>query len=174
MRKKTDENNLIVISTGGTIEKSYSKSDGLLKNTTSISKDQIFEKLKLPYTTIHFLNLLNKDSLNFTDEDRALLIKTLIDQLQYNYPIIVLHGTDTMVKSAQLCDKTIKSIKVPIIFTGAMIPIPFKDSDASQNIVEALMAAQILSPGLYITFHNKVFTIPNVQKNHQKSTFEEI
>jgi L-asparaginase len=60
----------------------------------------------------------------------------------------------------------------PIVFTGAMKPMGFEDSDAAQNITEALLATKILKPGVYISFHNRVFELPRVRKNKETRTFE--
>ena len=46
--------------------------------------------------------------------------------------------------------------------------------DALQNITEALFAAKVSPPGFYISFHNQLFTVPNVRKNKQLGTFESI
>lgn len=111
-----------------------------------------------------------------TDYDRTLLSKTIQGQLTKKRPIVILHGTDTMVKSASFCMDDFKNLnlklEVPLIFTGAMRPMGFDDSDATQNVTEALIAAQILTPGFYISFHNRIFTLPNVRKNKVKRTFE--
>lgn len=55
-----------------------------------------------------------------------------------------------------------------------MKPLGFDDSDAAQNVIEAIFAARIMNPGFYSTFHGKLFKIPNVRKNKTKGTFEEI
>jgi L-asparaginase len=165
---------VIVITTGGTIEKSYDEYDGSLQNKDSIIKHIILEKLRMPYTKLHVHSLLAKDSLNMTDYDRALIAKTVEIQLEKNWPIIVLHGTDTMAKSAEFCQKYLKDVSMPVVFTGAMKPMGFDDSDARQNVTEALLASKILRPGVYISFHNRIFPVPGARKNKAKRTFEAI
>lgn len=163
---------VIVITTGGTIEKSYDEYDGSLENKESIIKHLILEKLRMPYTRLHVHALLAKDSLNMTDYDRTLIAKTIEIQLSKGWPIIVLHGTDTMAKTAETCQKYLKNLDRPVVFTGAMKPMGFDDSDARQNVTEALLASKILKPGVYISFHNRVFSVPGVRKNKSKRTFE--
>jgi L-asparaginase len=53
-----------------------------------------------------------------------------------------------------------------------MIPMGFDDSDAAQTVTEALLAAKLLKPGFYISFHNQIFEVPHVRKNKEKGTFE--
>lgn len=164
---------VVIITTGGTIEKTYNEFDGSLENRETSIKNRILSKMRLPYTNISVFPVLNKDSLYMTDEDRALISATVVDQMQKNCPIVVLHGTDTMSLSAEWCFRNIPTPKVPVVFTGAMIPMGFEDSDASQNVTEALLAAKLLAPGFYISFHNQIFKVPQVRKNKEKCTFEE-
>lgn len=167
---------IIIMTTGGTIEKTYDEFDGSLSNRESEIKHRLLTRLRMPYTRLHVFSVMAKDSLTMTDYDRTLLAKTVKVQLEKKFPIVVLHGTDTMAKTANVIFEMIqqKTIEptVPIVFTGAMKPMGFEDSDADQNITEALLAARILEPGVYISFHNRVFSLPNVRKNKDKRTFE--
>lgn len=163
---------VVIITTGGTIEKTYNEFDGSLENRGTSIKNRILSKMRLPYTNIVVYPLLSKDSLYMTEEDRSLIAATIRDQSQKNCPIVVLHGTDTMHVSAEYCHKVLGNPNVPVVFTGAMIPMGFEDSDAAQNVTEALLSAKLLAPGFYISFHNQVFKVPNVRKNKEKGTFE--
>ncbi len=163
---------VIIITTGGTIEKTYNEFDGSLENRGTSIKNRILSKMRLPYTNLMVYPLLSKDSLYMTDDDRALIATTIKDQLQKNCPIVILHGTDTMSLTADYCHRTLGTPSAAVIFTGAMIPMGFEDSDAAQNVTEALLTAKLMKPGFYISFHNQVYTVPNVRKNKEKGTFE--
>ncbi len=162
-----------IITTGGTIEKSYDELDGTLENRTSIIRDQVIRHLRLPYTTVEFHPLFAKDSLFMTEDDRKVLCAKVQELLVLATPIVVLHGTDTMDQSARYCFEQLGAVPVPVIFTGAMRPIGFDNSDARQNVTEALFASRLIAPGFYISFHGRLFTVPNVRKNRDKGTFEE-
>ena len=168
LNKKQD---VVIVTTGGTIDKSYDEFDGTLENRQSQIRDLLVERLRLPYTFLHVFSVMSKDSLHMTDFDRALLLKSLTHHQDKGHPIVVLHGTDTMAKSAELIAKKLKP-KVAIVFTGAMKPMGFYDSDATQNVTESLLAAKLLSPGVYISFHNRIFNVPGVRKNKDLRTFE--
>ena len=179
---KTSQNDLnksqkiIVISAGGTIEKTYDENDGLLKNRGSAIEHIIYQRLRLPYTDVQVFSILAKDSLDMTDEDRTLL-KTFIDtKLFQKVPMIVLHGTDTMDVSADYCFKTLhhSPLPVPIVFTGAIRPLGLENSDALQNVAEAVLASTLLKGGIYICFHGRVHQVPGVKKNKTTKTFERI
>lgn len=164
---------VIIFTTGGTIEKSYNELDGSLRNRQSLLKNRLLSRLRLPHTQVELKELMAKDSLHMTDEDRNKIAQSLVGAMKKKHPIIVLHGTDTMEVTAQYCFNTIKRPKVPIVFTGAMRPVGFEDSDAVQNFMEAMAVCHVLKPGFYISFHNHVFQVPNVTKNRRKRTFVE-
>lgn len=174
MTQKNSPKDILIITTGGTIEKTYDEFDGSLENRGTSIKNRILGKLRLPYTNIEVQPLLSKDSLYMDDNDRRAIKNAIEAELKRNAPIVVLHGTDTMALSANFCFEEIKNVTVPVVFTGAMIPMGFDDTDATQNVTEALLAARLLSPGFYISFHNQIFKVPHVQKNKEKRTFEEI
>ncbi|MEE2743796.1 MAG: asparaginase domain-containing protein [Bdellovibrionota bacterium] len=161
-----------ILTTGGTIEKTYDEQDGILDNRESIIKNILLSRLRLPYTRLNIVPILCKDSLNMNDDDRAFLLLMIKKEMESKNPIVVLHGTDSMALSASFCKDKITNIEVPLIFTGAMKPLGILDSDASQNVTEALLAAKIIKPGVYISFHNQIFDVPNVRKNKEAGTFE--
>jgi L-asparaginase len=166
---------LYILTTGGTIEKTYDESDGSLENRDSIIRDTILRRLRLPYTSLEVKGLMAKDSLEMDDQDRLIIYNAIRSFEKYGSPIVVLHGTDTMEQTVKVCFEKTKMdgpIKVPVIFTGAMKPLGFESSDADQNIIEALFAAKIVEPGIYITFHGELFKAPHVRKNKAKRTFE--
>ena len=169
--KKTGQS-ISIITTGGTIEKTYDEFEGTLENRGTSIRNRILSKLRLPYTQIEVNPLMSKDSLYMDDQDRDLLVNEVIELLKKEQPIVVLHGTDTMEKSAKVCFEKIPSPLVAVVFKGAMITMGFEDSDATQNVKEALLAAKLLSPGFYISFHNEIFPLPHVRKNREKRTFE--
>lgn len=172
---KEDKDEVLVMTTGGTIEKTYDEFDGSLANRESQIKHRILSRLRMPHTEIRVFSLMAKDSLHMTDYDRTLILKTIQTHLSKKKPIVVLHGTDTMAKTATLVYNSLKDspeLQVPIVFTGAMKPMGFEDSDSYQNVTEALLAVKILKPGVYISFHNRVFELPKVRKNKEKRTFE--
>jgi L-asparaginase len=170
--KMTKETDVIVLTTGGTIEKTYDESEGTLHNRETVIKNRILEKLRLPYTRIEVHALMAKDSLEMDDADREKIFLSLQNYLKQDKPIVVLHGTDTMEVTAKYCFDRIQDLKVPIVFTGAMKPLGFDDSDALQNVVEALFAAKLVKVGIYISFHNQLFDVPFVTKNREKRTFQ--
>lgn len=165
---------VLIITTGGTIEKTYNEFDGSLENRGTSMRNRILSKLRLPYTNIGVYPLLSKDSLYMDDNDRDMIFRTIDEKKNSKMPIVVLHGTDTMADSAQYCFERLKNLNVAVVFTGAMVPMGFDDTDATQNVTEALLASKLLPPGIYISFHNQIFRVPHVRKNKELRTFEAI
>jgi L-asparaginase len=62
-----------LITTGGTIEKSYSEQQGVVRNSTS-KIERYLQLLRLPDLEVNVVPLMNKDSLEMNDADRILLI----------------------------------------------------------------------------------------------------
>jgi L-asparaginase len=155
--------------TGGTIDKSYDEKDGSLRNRDSQLEQIIVKYLRYSHLSFEFVHLMSKDSLELTDEDRDKIFKGIICREMMGNPIIVIHGTDRLQQTYRRCYGY--KYVVPVIFTGAMRPFEFRDSDALQNITEAVILAQALNPGLYLSFHGQLFRNPMFQKDYDKKTF---
>lgn len=167
-----DPRPLIILTTGGTIEKIYDESEGTLQNRDTIIKNKILQKLRLPYTDIRVKSLMAKDSLYMDESDRELICQEIQEHAKLGFPIVVLHGTDTMDITSSFCSERAPTPAVPVVFTGAMKPMGFDDSDATQNVVEAIFAAHMVKPGYWVTFHGRLYPVPGFRKNRQKGTFE--
>jgi L-asparaginase len=163
---------IIVLTTGGTIEKSYDEQEGDLQNRESLLERKLLSRLRLPHTEVRFRVLMAKDSLHMTASDREFIWQAISESFQHRIPIVVLHGTDTMALTLKYCFSKEPSPPVPVLFTGAMKPVGFDDSDATQNFAEAMVLAHYVEPGFYISFHNHLFAAPNVDKNKSTGTFE--
>jgi len=170
-----DRSKVIIITTGGTIEKTYDEADGTLENRESQKKKLFGQRLRLPHTQLEVFSIMSKDSLFMTEDDRQFIYQTIEFHSKKNHPIVILHGTDTMSVTADYCFQKFTqnhSLPIPVVFTGAMSPMGMVDSDALQNVAESLIVAKYLNPGLYISFHNEVFEVPYVLKNKERRTFE--
>jgi L-asparaginase len=159
-----------LITTGGTIEKVYSERTGSVANVDA-KIDRYLRLLRLPDGEINIVPLMNKDSLEMTDQDRVLLLGMVRAVLNENAPIVITHGTDTMVESGQYLQRALPELRVPIALTGAMTPLGFEGSDGLQNLTESLLAVRLLSPGVYVVMHGQIFPVHRVRKDHASSSF---
>lgn len=154
--------------TGGTIDKSYNMNNGQLHFVDSHIPAMLGEGRCRADLTMQTLML--KDSLDMTDRDRELIASHC--QQADEERIVISHGTDTMVATAQLLatlalDKT-------IVLTGAMIPYVFDKSDALFNLGTAIASVQCLPAGVYVSMNGKIFTADKVRKNLDLGEFERV
>ncbi|WP_420239549.1 asparaginase [Telmatobacter bradus] len=161
---------IYLLSTGGTIEKVYSEQRGVVENRGS-KLDRYLLKLRLPESEIESISLMNKDSLEMTDEDRALVTDKVRELAPEGLPILITHGTDTMVETGRVIEAACPGLTSPVVLTGAMTPLGFEGSDGLQNLTESLMAAQLLGPGVFVVIHGQVFPVSKVRKDKDKATF---
>ena len=159
-----------VITTGGTIEKCYLERTGSVENLDN-KIDRYLRQLRLPHIDINVVPLLNKDSLAFTEHDRVLLLGMVRAILNEHSPIVITHGTDTMVETGIYLQRALPQLEVPIVLTGAMAPLGFEQSDGLQNLTESLMAGQFLGPGVFIVMHGTCYPVHRVKKDHAAGRF---
>jgi len=153
--------------TGGTID---------CQKIDEKTQKYIFTKTHIPEmleqgrnrTKVNLEVLMLKDSLDMTDDDRKIILEKCKKAPENK--IVITHGTDTMVETAQILGKNIKN-KI-IVLLGAMTPFVFKNSDALFNLGAAITAVQILKKGVYIAMNGKIFTWDNVRKNRKLGEFE--
>ena len=161
---------IYLISTGGTIEKVYSEQSGVVENRAA-KLERYLRMLRLPDAEIRAEHLMNKDSLEMTEADRAGVRDRVAELIAEGAPIVISHGTDTMVETGRFLEKSFPELKVPIVLTGAMTPLGFEGSDGLQNLTESLLAARFIAPGVYIVMHGQVFPVAHARKDKDKATF---
>ncbi len=160
---------IALISTGGTIEKTYDELSGVLANKLSVL-DIMLASLELRGVEVMRVQLMNKDSLDMTPEDHLLIANTAMQMAASAAGVVVVHGTDRLAVSGErVCE--LGAPASPVVFTGAMRPYELRATDALQNLTEALLAVQILAPGVYLSMHNQVLQFPGVVKDPQRGTF---
>jgi L-asparaginase len=159
-----------VITTGGKIEKAYSEQTGIVMNSGN-KIDRYLARLRLPGLEVNVVPLMNKDSLEMTDQDRLVLVGMVRAILKDDVPIVVTHGTDTMVESGTYLQRAFPELQVPIVLTGAMTPLGFEGSDGLQNLTESLLAVQLIPSGVFIVMHSRVYPADRVRKDHSLSRF---
>ena len=161
---------IALISTGGTIEKTYDELRGVLSNQVSVL-DIMLASLELRGVEIHRVQLMNKDSLEMSPQDHTLIAESAAQLAGHHAGVVVVHGTDRLAVSGHRVIDLVGTPASPIVFTGAMRPWELRSSDALQNLTEALIAVQILAPGVYVAMHNQVLRFPGVTKDLERRTF---
>ena len=158
---------ILIIDTGGTFNKVYNPLTGSLdiekegKALKSIAKEWLIE--------LKSLNIIGKDSLDMTQNDREKILQTI---KKSNFKrIIIVHGTDTIDKTAKHLAEA--KLNREIILTGAMVPFSINPIEATANLALAYGYLQILDQnGIYIALNGTVDTYDKVIKNRKKGKFE--
>jgi L-asparaginase len=158
-----------LVTTGGTIEKIYSEQTGQVENLTA-KIDRYLHQLRLPDAQIEVTPLMNKDSLEMTEEDRELVLAIVKEKVS-GAPVVITHGTDTMVETGKVLKQRLSNLTHPVILTGAMTPLGFERSDGLQNLTESLFAARVLPPGVWIVMHGQVFDVDHARKDREQARF---
>lgn len=160
---------LLVLTTGGTIDKVYF--DALSDHTIGDSEFDEFAGmagLQMPYRLV---SVLRKDSLEVTDEDRQLVLDAVTGAAETR--ILITHGTDTMAQTARLLEGAAEKLSDKVIvLTGAMQPSRMRASDAPFNLGFALGVLQTMPAGVYLAMNGQVFSPGSVRKNRQERRFE--
>lgn len=156
---------ILVLTTGGTIDKNY---------FDALSEYQIVEsgipallmeaRVALPYRVIE---VMRKDSLELTDADRETIARAAREEPEAH--IVITHGTDTMTQTA-----TVLAAAAPgktICLTGALSPARFAETDAHFNLGMAFATAQVAPAGVYIAMSGQVFEGLKVRKDRKAGKF---
>ena len=165
-----DKRRIALISTGGTVEKTYNELEGVLHNVYSVL-DVMLARLQLEGVDLVRVPLMSKDSLDMTDADHALIAQTVGSMCHAHDGVIVVHGTDRLSRTGEKIVEVLGTPSVPVVLTGAIRPYMLRNTDAMQNLTEACLAVQILDPGVYCVMHDRVLKFPGVVKDHEKGTF---
>lgn len=161
---------LTILTTGGTIDKTYDEFQGSLRNEHTVI-DVILDGLRTPDLEITNVEVMHKDSLDMTGEDREIIARAVCEAAPTTDAVVILHGTDTLSNTGELLVQKCSGLEIPVILTGAMRPYEFRDTDATQNVIEAMLASRLVDAGVYVAMHNRVLKFPGVVKDREKLTF---
>ncbi|WP_234697150.1 asparaginase domain-containing protein [Nitrosophilus alvini] len=159
---------ILILNTGGTFNKIYEPKTGrLIVPKSNIAVEKILSCYK---DNIDYIleGIIFKDSLEMNESDR----EQIADEIEKrdNDLVIVVHGTDTMDKSAAYVSKRVKDRC--IIFTGSMIPFGMDPTEAAANFSLAL-SKLILDPqpGVFIAMHGLVLPYDKIFKDKKEGAF---
>src|SRR5688500_7007965 len=174
--------------TGGTFDKTYDE----IRGSLGFADTHLPEMLRLGRSRVEVTvrTLMMVDSLEMTAADRELIARNCAQCEEAR--IVITHGTDTMVETAQAVAAFAKpsapeaafgNASAPeagsvagktIVLTGAMIPYAFGSSDGLFNLGSAPSFAQVLPPGVYIAMNGQHFEWDKVRKNRETGVFESV
>ena len=157
-----------VITTGGTIDKVYF--DAL--SDFAVGESRVGHVLAEAGVTFGWevTELLRKDSLELTDEDRALVVDAVRSCPETH--VLVTHGTDTMAATGQAVERA--GLDKTVVLTGAMQPARQRETDAVFNVGFALGVLRTSGPGVWVAMNGQAFRPSRVRKNREANRFEPV
>lgn len=157
---------VLIINTGGTFNKKYNAITGQLEiDTNNSSLKDIFKHWLYDF---EINNIINKDSLDMTNEDRSYILKT-IQNSEYK-KIIVIHGTDTINVTAKFLNDKIKN--KTIVMTGSMVPYSINPIEAVANFSSSVgFIYNCNQSGIYISMNGLIDIYTNIQKDKKLGKF---
>ena len=158
---------ILVINTGGTFNKVYNPLTGNLDIDKKGEALKEIEKFWL--NRFNIINIIGKDSLDMTEQDRAEILKVIKKSSEKK--IIIVHGTDTMDKTANYLAKA--KLDRKIVLTGAMVPYSINPVEATANFSSAYgYILGINQKGVHISMNGRIKNHKRVIKNKEKGYFE--
>jgi L-asparaginase len=159
---------LCIIDTGGTFNKRYDEIVGQLAVESSGAAAKELVRLFRGNINVNIKPILHKDSLDIDDDDRKLLVKTVLESAAEN--VIIIHGTDTMDKSALELSEANSGKRV--VFVASMCPFSIDEKEATANFFLAVGFLQA-SPksGVYIAMHGLVSPHNEIKKDRLEGVF---
>jgi len=164
---------LRIIITGGTFDKRYDAIRGQLSFQDTHLPD-IIEQVRTSLAITLELNQM-VDSLDMQDANRQSILRACGNASEEQ--IVITHGTDTMEETAAVLGQAFAAGQPAlagkrIVLTGAMVPYSVSGSDALFNLGSAIMAAQLVDAGVYITMNGRCHPWQTARKNRKLGVFE--
>lgn len=156
-----------VFVTGGTFDKEYDELTGTLHFESTHLPEMLRRGRCMLDVQVDVLMMI--DSLEMKESHRQRIVQACRDATETR--IVITHGTDTMVETAQLLAGA--DLGKTVVLTGAMVPYAFGSSDGLFNLGSALSFVQSLPAGVYVAMNGRYFTADNVEKNRNVGVFEE-
>ena len=156
---------ILVLTTGGTIDKNYFDALSEYQIVDSGIPALLAEaRVAVPFRVVE---VMRKDSLELPEDDRALIAAAAREAPESR--IVVTHGTDTMTETARVL-----AAQVPgktVCLTGALSPARFAETDAPFNLGMAFATAQVAPAGVWIAMSGQVFDGLKVRKDRAAGKF---
>ncbi|KAJ4462322.1 L-asparaginase [Paratrimastix pyriformis] len=159
---------LYIMYTGGTIgmaktDQGYAPKPGFLQGL--MNKSPAFNNQPLPkYVISEYSPLL--DSSNMVPTDWLNVAKDIYDHYDEYDAFVVIHGTDTLAYTASALSFLLGNLNKTVIVTGSQIPMVEPYSDATNNLLGAIMAAAMYPhlPEVTVYFKGSLLRGNRVQK----------
>mgnify|MGYP003587815617 FL=1 len=165
---------LMILSTGGTIVCTQT-AEGLIP-TLSAEDILAYAPGAKKLGDIETKTILNLDSSNIQPEEWRLIARAVFECLEEYDGIVILHGTDTMAYTASMLSFMLRNVDKPVVITGSQLPVGHPQTDAKQNLYDALITAASGIAGVLVVFDHQIMLGCRVAKvrTTSQNAFESI
>ena len=158
---------MLILNSGGTFNKRYNPISGELEVPfDNKAIEEILSTYELDYD---LAGVIYKDSVEMDLNDRKMLANIIMESKDDTF--IIVHGTDTMLQSAEFLDEVFEDRT--IILVGAMKPFEIDKIEATLNLGIAIGFSKTNSEnGVYVCMNGYVAAWDKIQKNTNLGKFE--
>ena len=132
----------LVRPTGGTIA-SLPTAEGLAPGLDGEALAGLLPQGIMDCYDITIRDILHLDSSNIQPEEWQLIARAVHDQRAAYDGVVITHGTDTMAYTASVLSFMLRGISIPVVLTGAQLPMAHPLSDGMENLRTALALSLI-------------------------------
>lgn len=155
---------ILLLTTGGTIA-SRLTDEGLAPGLDGAALSHYLGGLGDSYD-LTIRDILHLDSSNIQPEEWRLIARHVYGAREDFDGIVVSHGTDTMAYTASVLSFMVRGIGIPVVLTGAQLPIEHPLTDGLDNLRTAFAMAASGHPGVFLAFGRKVMLGCRAVKTH--------
>ena len=155
---------ILLLTTGGTIA-SRQTSEGLAPGIDGEGLSHYLGGLPDSYD-LAVRDILHLDSSNIQPEEWQLIARHVYENHRDYDGIVIAHGTDTMAYTASVLSYMVLHIPIPVVLTGAQLPIDHPLTDGLDNLRTAFAMASSGRSGVFLAFDRKVFLGCRAVKTH--------
>lgn len=158
---------ILMICTGGTIA-SATMEKGLAPLYSGAQLLSFLPKVEAS-PSVAVKDLLHVDSTDMTTEMRLQIAQCIWQQREAYDGFVVVHGTDTMAYTAAFLYHALEHFPKPVMLTGAQEPISVPETDALDNLRDAIRAACSSYCGVAVVFGGRIIRGSCAYKYHTKA-----
>ena len=170
MKKK-----ILLLTTGGTIASRLTE-EGLAPGMSGEELVSMLPGRLSEHYEISVLDILQLDSSNIQPEEWQLIARRIYENVDRYDGVVVTHGTDTMAYTASILSFMLRGLQIPVVLTGAQLPVEHPLTDAVTNLRTALAMAASGVGGVFVAFDRRVLLGCRAVKTHTLdfSAFESV
>ncbi len=156
---------------GGTIDKTYFPEREVFDFEKTHINELLTNARLSTSLNVNLRFLFLRDSLDMDEADRARISRACRESLSRH--IIIMHGTSTMIQTAKRINDEFTGGKNIVLF-GALLPYELTRSDALFSLGAAMMAVQLVEPGVYVSMNGRVWAFDQVAKDEEAAMFVDL